>query len=247
MQPIIEVRNLTAKFDNRTILEDINVDIFSNEITVILGKSGCGKTTLLKNIIRLYQPTSGSIKIFGSDVTWMDENEFNPILEKIGVLFQNGALLNSIKVWENIAIPLEQHTDLPAAIIQRLVRKKLALVELEHALNLFPSQLSGGMRKRASLARAIALDPQILFGDEPTAGLDPITAMALDRLLIKLRDLLNMTMIIVTHELESIRRIADRIIFIEDGKVLYQGTMAEAEMLQIPSLRHFFHPDNNHN
>ena len=242
MNPIIKVRNLTAKYEEQTILQDINIDVFPNEITVILGKSGCGKTTLLKNIIRLYQPFSGSIEIFGQDVTWMEENEFNIILKKIGVLFQNGALLNSVTVGENVAIPIEQHTNLPRTIINRLVRNKLNLVELDQTVDLFPSQLSGGMRKRAALARAIALDPQILFGDEPSAGLDPVTATALDELLLKLRNILKMTMVIVTHELTSIQRIADRIIFLDEGKILFQGRLDDARSSNIPAVRQFFNP-----
>jgi phospholipid/cholesterol/gamma-HCH transport system ATP-binding protein len=243
MEPIIRVRELVAKYKEKTILENINIDIFPNEITVILGKSGCGKTTLLKNIIRLYQPHSGRIEIFGEDVTFMEEKEFNKILTRIGMLFQNGALLNSITVGENIAIPLEQHTDLPASIIRRLVRKKLNLVDLDHAMYLYPSQLSGGMRKRAALARAISLDPKILFCDEPSAGLDPVTAIGLDRLLLKLRDLLKMTLVLVTHELASIRRIADRIIFLENGQVLFYGKFEDALSSDIPAIRDFFHPE----
>lgn len=242
MHPIIQVKNLTAQYDHEIILDDITVAIYPNEITVILGKSGCGKTTLLKNIIRLYQPISGSVEIFGQDITWMEENEFNKILRKIGVLFQNGALLNSLTVAENVAIPLEQHTDLPPTLIRRLVREKLHLVELHHAMNLFPSQLSGGMRKRAALARAIALDPMILFGDEPTAGLDPVTAASLDQLLFKLRDILKMTMVIVTHELESIHRIADRVVFMDKGKVLFQGKLDEAKSSSLPAIQRFFNP-----
>lgn len=242
MHPIIQVKNLTAQYDHEIILDDITTDFYPHEIAVILGKSGCGKTTLLKNIIRLYQPTSGSVEIFGQDITRLEENEFNEILRKIGVLFQNGALLNSLTVAENVAIPLEQHTDLPLTLIRRLVREKLHLVELDHAINLFPSQLSGGMRKRAALARAIALDPLILFGDEPTAGLDPVTAAALDQLLFKLRDILNMTMVIVTHELESIHRIADRVVFMDQGRILFQGKLPEAKLSPHPAIHHFFNP-----
>jgi len=242
MHPIIRVQNLTTQFDHTTVLDNVSIDIYPSEITVILGRSGCGKTTLLKSMIRLQQPNLGTIEIFGQDVTWMEENDFNRILRKIGVLFQNGALLNSLTVGENVAIPLEQHTDLPLTLIQRLVRTKLHLVELDHAIHLLPSQLSGGMRKRAALARAIALDPLILFGDEPSAGLDPITAAALDQLLVKLRDILNMTLVIVTHELASIHRIADRIIFLDQGRVLFQGKLQDAKLSSIPAIQHFFNP-----
>ena len=242
MNPIIQVKNLTTQFDGRRILDDVSVDIYPNEITVILGKSGCGKTTLLKHIIRLHQPITGTIKIFDQDVTWMEEVDFNRILRKIGVLFQNGALLNSLTVGENVAIPLEQHTNLLPTLIQRLVRTKLHLVELNHAIDLFPSQLSGGMRKRAALARAIALDPVILFGDEPTAGLDPVTAAALDQLLFKLRDILNTTLVIVTHELASIHRIADRVVFMDQGRILFQGKLQEVKSSPLPAIQRFFNP-----
>ncbi|MDZ7330840.1 MAG: ATP-binding cassette domain-containing protein [candidate division KSB1 bacterium] len=242
MSAMIEIRNLIAQYNDEVILDDISIDIFSNEITVILGRSGCGKTTLLKNIIRLYEPTAGAVKIMGQDITRMDETEFNTVLRQIGVLFQNGALLNSLTVAENVAIPLEQHTNLPAVLIRRLVREKLHLVELDHALNLLPSQLSGGMRKRAALARAIALDPAILFADEPTAGLDPVTAAALDKLLLKLRDILGMTLVIVTHELESIHRIADRVVFMEHGRVLFQGKLQAAKRSPITAIQRFFNP-----
>jgi phospholipid/cholesterol/gamma-HCH transport system ATP-binding protein len=242
MNPIIRVKNLTSQYDDKIILDDVSIDAYPNEITVILGKSGCGKTTLLKNIIRLYQPTKGTIEILGQDVTWMDEGDFNNILRKIGVLFQNGALLNSLTIADNIAIPLEQHTNLPRKLIRRLVREKLHLVELDDAIDLVPSQLSGGMRKRAALARAIALDPLILFGDEPSAGLDPITSAALDQLLLKLRRLLSMTLVIVTHELKSIHRIADRIIFLDEGKVLFQGNLESAKKSALPAIQRFFNP-----
>jgi phospholipid/cholesterol/gamma-HCH transport system ATP-binding protein len=237
---IIKISHLTTKFDDRLILDDVNLSIYENEIMVILGASGCGKTTLLKNIIRLYQPVSGEIEIFDQEITQLEEDEFNAILRQIGVLFQNGALLNSITIGENIAIPLEQHTDLPESIIQRVVRKKLDLVELGDAYSLFPAQLSGGMRKRASLARAIVMDPLILFGDEPSAGLDPVTSAGLDELILKLKHILKMTIVIVTHELASIHRIADRVTFLDQGKVLFTGTLQEAKKTAIPQIVDFF-------
>ena len=170
----------------------------------------------------------------------MDEPQFNDILLKIGVLFQSSALLNSITVAENVAIPLEQHTSLPLDLVHRLVRIKLGLVELSQAINKLPSELSGGMRKRASLARAIALDPPLLFCDEPTAGLDPITSESLDRLLLKMRDDLGMTIVIVTHELASIHRTADNIVFLHDGKCLFSGPIKEAKSAGIEEIDRFF-------
>ena len=239
-ETIISVENLVAKYGDETVLKGISVDIYPQEITVVLGGSGCGKTTFIKNVLRLYQPYSGSVKIFGNEVTEMDEIEFDEVLSRIGMLFQNGALLNSISVADNVSIPLEQHTNLTRDIIEKMIRVKLDLVNLGKAENLFPSELSGGMKKRAALARAIALDPDILVCDEPSAGLDPLTSAALDELILKLKKLLKMTIIIVTHELASIHRIADRIIFLDQGKVLFTGTLKEAKKTKIPEVETFF-------
>ena len=163
LEPVIEIRNMVAKYGTRTILEDINVDIFPEEITVILGGSGSGKTTLLKNMLRLYEPAAGTVKFWGEDVLTMDEHEFNDVLKKTGMLFQSGALLNSISLYENISIPLEMHTKLSPKIRDRMIRVKLSQVGLSEAIYMFPSELSGGMKKRAALARAMAMDPSILF------------------------------------------------------------------------------------
>jgi phospholipid/cholesterol/gamma-HCH transport system ATP-binding protein len=239
-KPIIRVKNLVAKYGERVVLDDINVDIYPEEITVILGSSGCGKTTLLKNILRLHQPAEGSVEIFNENVTVMDEVDYERVLKKIGVLFQNGALLNSISIYENVSIPLEQHTTLPPEIIDKIIRVKLELVKLSHAVNLKSSELSGGMRKRAALARAIALDPEILFCDEPSAGLDPLTSAALDELILDLKNQLKMTVIIVTHELASIHRIANKIIFLDSGKMLFYGSVEEAKNSGIKEIVEFF-------
>jgi len=158
----------------------------------------------------------------------------------MGMLFQNGALLNSLPVYDNIAIPLEQHTCLPPEIIRRIIEVKLNLVNLSHAINMLPSELSGGMRKRAALARAIALDPEILFCDEPSSGLDPLTSAAMDNLILKLKNQLKMSIVIVTHELASIHRIADRIIFLDQGKAVFSGTLQEAMNCNIPAVLTFF-------
>lgn len=240
MEKIIEVKNLVTKFNERIILDNVSIDVQQNEIMVILGSSGCGKTTLLKHIIRLYYPVSGSIRVFGEEITQMDEAEFNEVVKKFGVLFQNGALLNSLTIGDNISIPLQQHTDLPASVIERIVRMKLHLVELDDAYDLLPSELSGGMRKRAALARAMAMDPPILFCDEPSAGLDPVTSASLDELILKLKSLLGMTIVVVTHELASIHRIANRLIFLYDGKVLFLGTLEAAKASGIPQVQDFF-------
>ncbi|MCB5271128.1 MAG: ATP-binding cassette domain-containing protein [Candidatus Cloacimonetes bacterium] len=240
LKPVIEIRNMVAKYGTKTILSDINVDILPQEITVILGGSGSGKTTLLKNMLRLYEPAAGSVKFWGEDILTMDENAFNEVLKKTGMLFQSGALLNSISLYENISIPLEMHTQLSAKVRDRMIRVKLSLVGLSNAMYQFPSELSGGMKKRAALARAMAMDPPLLFCDEPSAGLDPITSASLDELILSLKEQFKMTIVIVTHELASIHRIADKIIFLDSGTMLFYGTLDEAKTAKIPQIDHFF-------
>jgi len=238
--PLLSVRGLQARYGESLILKDIDLDIMPNEVAVILGSSGSGKTTLLKNILGLEQPASGSVKYRGENIMEMDEARYREVLIRFGVLFQSGALLNSISVFDNIAIPLEQHSRLCPKVIERIIQTKLSLVHLDGAIYQLPSELSGGMRKRAALARAIALDPEILFCDEPTSGLDPLTARALDELLLDLKHKLNMTIVIVTHEIASIKRLADRIFFIDKGSLIFSGTLKEALSAGIGPIDRFF-------
>lgn len=237
---IIEVENLIAKYNDKTILNDISVDIPENKVTVILGGSGCGKTTLIKNIFRLYFPFAGSVKIMGEEITDMDEVQYEAVLKNIGMLFQNGALINSLSIFDNIAIPLQQHTGLSDDIIDKMIRVKLDLVNLSDVADLMPSELSGGMKKRAALARAIIMDPKILVCDEPSAGLDPLTSASLDNLILNLKNTLDMTILIVTHELASIHRIADYLIFLDEGNVIFTGSLEEAKTSSIPQVKTFF-------
>ncbi|MCG2715008.1 MAG: ATP-binding cassette domain-containing protein [Candidatus Marinimicrobia bacterium] len=238
--PIIQIKNLTTRYGEKIVLDQINLDIYPHEVSVILGGSGCGKTTLLKSIIGLVEPDSGTIKLFGELFNKADEQRYTHTLRRIGVLFQNGALLNSISILENVSIPIEQHSRLDKTLIEKIVTVKLQQVNLADSAYLLPSELSGGMRKRAALARAIALDPELLFCDEPSAGLDPLTSENLDKLILTLKEQFNMTIIVVTHELASIHRIADRIIFLDQGKILFMGTLKDAKSCGISEIETFF-------
>lgn len=247
-QPVVEVDNLIVRYGERTVLNNITSRVLPAEIRVILGTSGCGKTTFLKSIIGLLKRASGSIKIFGTPINDQDEPQTVEVLKKVGVLFQNGALLGSLTVLENVALPLQMHTNLPEKLIHEMVRMKLGQVDLPHAANLYPGELSGGMRKRAALARALALDPPLLFCDEPSAGLDPVTSAGLDELLLKLRAMLGITIVVVTHELFSIEKIADSITFLHKGSLLYEGGYKDALKMETGPIPDFFkrhEPDRN--
>jgi phospholipid/cholesterol/gamma-HCH transport system ATP-binding protein len=222
------------------VLDGVTFDVQRGEIMVILGTSGCGKSTLLKNIIRLYRPGKGSIRLLGHEMTELEEEEIETVLKNVGVMYQHGALLNSITVGENVALPLEMHTSLSPGLRREIADLKLRQVELIDVYDKFPRELSGGMQKRAAVARAIVLDPDILFCDEPSAGLDPVTGRGLDIMLRTVCDTLGMTMVVVTHELESIKRIADRITYLHKGKVLFTGKLDDALKSDIPQIQEFF-------
>jgi phospholipid/cholesterol/gamma-HCH transport system ATP-binding protein len=227
-QPIIEIRNLVKKFDDeRAVLDGVNVVIPEGKITVIMGGSGCGKSTLLRHLIGLLQPTSGEVWVDGKNIAGLDEKGMNEVRKKFGMLFQGSALFNSMTVGENVAVPLKEHTSLSPEIIKIIVRVKLELVGLTGFENFMPYQISGGMKKRVALARAISLDPKIVFYDEPGAGLDPITASMIDHLILDLSKKLNITSVVVTHEMKSAFRIADQVIILHKGKVLQVGTAQE--------------------
>ncbi|MFC1539050.1 ABC transporter ATP-binding protein [Candidatus Latescibacterota bacterium] len=236
---ILEIENLHSWYGRQHILDGINLTVSEGEILVILGTSGCGKTTLLKNIIRLYKPDEGSIRLLGKEMTELEE-EVEQVLMNVGVMYQNGALLNSLTVGENVALPLEMHTSLSPELRREVAELKLRQVELVNVYDKYPKELSGGMQKRAAVARAIVMDPEILFCDEPSAGLDPVTALGLDKLLITLNETLGMTIVVVTHELESIKRIAQRIGFLDKGKMLFNGTLDDALESDIPQIKEFF-------
>src|SRR3989440_7167963 len=223
-KPMIEVDRLIRKFRDRAVLNDISFDVHRGETLVIMGGSGCGKSTLLRHMIGSMQPTSGSVKLFGEEITTMKEHEIIRIRLRFGMLFQSGALLASLTVGENVALPLLQHTDKPVDEIEEIVEQKLQMVGLTGFEDLRPDEISGGMKKRVGLARALALDPELLFSDEPTSGLDPIMTAVVDELTLKLTRGKGMTAVVVSHDMTSAFRIATRMIMLGHDGAVVQGT-----------------------
>jgi phospholipid/cholesterol/gamma-HCH transport system ATP-binding protein len=240
-EPIIEVVDLVRKFGDRVVLRDISFNVHRGETLVIMGGSGCGKSTLLRHMIGSMKPTSGSVKIFGEEVTTMNEREIEHVRRRFGMLFQSGALLASLTVGENVALPLLQHTDKSADEIEQIVKQKLEMVGLTGFEDLKPAEISGGMKKRVGLARALALEPELLFSDEPTSGLDPIMTAVVDQLTLKLTHGSHMTAVVVSHDMTSAFRIGTRMIMLGHGSIVAQGTPDEIRNSPNPEVQQFIH------
>ena len=237
----IQVLDVVKKYGTRTVLDQVRLDVFKGETLVILGGSGSGKSTLLRLMIGNVRPDGGDIVSLGKSIAGMTAPELAVYRKNIGVLFQSGALFNSMSVADNVGLPLREHTDLPEETIDIMVKIKLELVGLREHAEKMPSELSGGMKKRAGLARAIALDPQILFYDEPSAGLDPVTSAEIDQLIIDLNQKLGVTSVVVTHEMDSAFRIAHRMVLLDRGKFIVSGTPDEMKHSEDPLVRQFVH------
>jgi len=240
-EPAIQVLDVVKKYGDRVVLDKIKLDVFKGETLVILGGSGSGKSTLLRLMIGNVKPDGGDIVSLGKSIAKMTDEELAAYRKNIGVLFQSGALFNSMTVADNVALPLREHTDLPEETIDIMVKIKLELVGLREHADKMPSELSGCMKKRAGLARAISLDPKILFYDEPSAGLDPVTSAEIDQLIIDLNHKLGVTSVVVTHEMDSAFRIADRMVLLDRGKFVACGTPQEMRDSTDPLVRQFVH------
>jgi phospholipid/cholesterol/gamma-HCH transport system ATP-binding protein len=224
---VIEVKDLVTHYGERMILKGVSMEVRQGEVMVIMGGSGSGKSTLLRHLMALERHTSGSMTILGTDIDSASAADMQALRKRMGVAFQSGALFSSMTVGENIMLPLFEHTDLDRKTMDIMVRMKLEVVDLAGFEDLMPAELSGGMVKRAAFARAIVMDPRILFCDEPSAGLDPVVASALDDLILRMRDAMGMSIVVVTHELESVFKIADRVTVLDRGETLFIGTVEE--------------------
>lgn len=233
----IEVRDLVTHYGQRRILNEVSLEVAPEEIHIIMGGSGSGKSTLLRHLLGLHTPTSGSIRLLGQDLTTATAQQMQELRKRMGVAFQNGALLSSMTVGENVQLPLREHTRLDEQTMAIMARMKLEVVNLGGFERLRPAELSGGMIKRAALARAIVMDPKLLFFDEPSAGLDPVVAAELDELILRLRDSMKMTIVVVTHELESAFKIADKITILDQGRILQSGSVEQVRGSTLPRVQ----------
>lgn len=223
-EPIIEVKNLIRSFGDHRVLKGVNLKVYKGEVMVIMGGSGCGKSTLLRHMTGALKPDSGQVLIEGKDINTIRRQELDKLRLKFGMLFQSGGLIDYMSVKENISLPLKEHTDLDQKVIDIIVRLKLNLVNMKGMGHLLPAEISGGMKKRAGLARAIALDPAFVFYDEPTAGLDPVVAGVVDKLILDFSKKLQVTSVVVTHDMQSVFRIASRIAMLHEGEIVEVGT-----------------------
>ncbi len=239
--PVIEVRQLATRFGEHVVHSDITLDVRRGEVFAVIGGSGSGKSTLLRELILLQQPSGGSIRVLGTDLQGLDDSAALALRQRWGVMFQHGGLFGSLTVLENVGLPLREHTALDNTLIDQIAAWKLALSGLQPAVfGQYPSELSGGMMKRASLARALALDPELLFLDEPTAGLDPASAGGVDELVRTLRELFGLTVVMITHDLDLLWQVADRVAVLADGRVQAIGSMAELAQVDNAAVRQFF-------
>lgn len=238
---IIEARNVTKRFGSTTVLRDLSLNVKRGERLVMLGGSGAGKSTLLNLMAAETRPTEGSLTINGQDICGMSERDLDDYRKTMGVLFQSGALFNSLTLAENVALPLQEHTNLDPSTVETVVTMKLNLVGLLEHGDKYPSEISGGMKKRAGLARALALDPQVIFYDEPSAGLDPISVTEIDRLMVDLNETIGVTTVVITHELTSAFRIAHRLVLLDQGRFVADGSPEEMKNSDNPLVHQFIH------
>lgn len=240
--PVIQVRDLHTSYDGKPVLRGVNLEVYKGETVVIMGGSGCGKSTLLKHLIGAARPDSGEVRLLGKDISRLPAAELDEVRKEFGILFQSGALFNSMNVFDNVALPLRMHTDLDEEVIGITVKMKIRMVQLKPSdYEKMPAELSGGMKKRVGLARAIALDPKILFYDEPSAGLDPVVSAKIDELIMNLGTVMGVSSVVVTHEMDSAFRIADRMCMLHKGRVEFLGTPAEIRTSDNPLVQQFIH------
>ncbi|MGM0812979.1 MAG: ABC transporter ATP-binding protein [Pseudomonadota bacterium] len=246
-EPLIRVRGLVNRFGSTTVHQGLDLDVWPGEILGVVGGSGAGKTVLLRALLSLRQPQAGSVTISGDEMVGVAESVLRRRRQRIGMLFQNGALFGGLSLLDNISFPLREHTRLSRAVIEDLALIKLRMAGLDaKAANLFPNELSGGMVRRGSLARALIMDPELLILDEPTAGLDPVNAANFDELILDLKSLLGLTVLLVTHDLDSLWRITDRVVFLGDGRVLEEGSVEDMSRSEIPQVASYFKQRRKH-